>query len=883
MFSQSLQDFAQAHISQRKELLGKRFNLFMDYIEQLDADEACLMKYAVGTLPLSDIFDATPEVIHSFVAHSISLRKSIPRVQALNEELFIHYVFAPRINTEPLVDCRRFFYDELHERIEGLSAYDAIVEVNYWCGETATYQTTDTRTLSALGVWASGRGRCGEESTYLVTALRSLGIPARQIYTPWWPHCDDNHAWVEAYADGRWYYLGACEPEQKLNRGWFTAAAGRALMVHSTRYSSWRGDVASDALPKQIVPHGSTFVEHLTHHYTDTSMLTVHIVHNGMPVEGAVVSIEILNGATNKSAAMLTCDHEGMCSLHVGKGDVRVHASTGKLWAEMLINTSNDLTCTLELRGTEQLAFDVWEASDVTAPTDHPAPSDALTPEELASQTIRKRTTDEMRISRVAAFTHAAMQLCEEVCARYEGRFDTVWTRAFELAWHNADELARFALTTITDERALLVAQLSDKDFTDLTASVLEQHLSRACELKETFIHSLLEQDIEEKDVQEYFERYLLNPRIALEHLSPWICELPHLLAEDEVVLLATDPHKAWNLFQERISFSDTDQLAKLCALPVSVAKSRNASLVSRRVFFVAALRTLGLCARINPHDGAAEVFHKGAFISVEGVQETSTEELAYLHVNAPAETSLTYGVDWTLERLGNTMLSGGKYLWGFAALEFDQEALGADGQSFALNAGIWRVRTIVRLPNGNQLAQTYTFVLDAHERKTITLQTRTPQTSDMFEDIVLPEISFTNHTGIAVSLQQVVGRSHALIGCLDPRMEPTEHLLNELLDAKAHIPTHDFKIILAVPHLKETPDVTLAKVLDNLDVTLLEYDRDVVESLARRMFANPEQLPLTLLVEGTEEALKGRYAYGGYRVGNVELALRLSELLRNG
>ena len=48
-----------------------------------------------------------------------------------------------------------------------------------------------------------------------------------------WSHCDDNHAWVEIWCDGEWYFLGACEPEEILNKGWFTNASSRAMMIHS--------------------------------------------------------------------------------------------------------------------------------------------------------------------------------------------------------------------------------------------------------------------------------------------------------------------------------------------------------------------------------------------------------------------------------------------------------------------------------------------------------------------------------------------------------------------------------------------------------------------------------------------------------------------------
>ena len=46
----------------------------------------------------------------------------------------------------------------------------------------------------------------------VAVVLWAVGIPARQVYTPRWAHTDDNHAWVEAWVDGEWHYLGASEP-----------------------------------------------------------------------------------------------------------------------------------------------------------------------------------------------------------------------------------------------------------------------------------------------------------------------------------------------------------------------------------------------------------------------------------------------------------------------------------------------------------------------------------------------------------------------------------------------------------------------------------------------------------------------------------------------
>ena len=126
-------------------------------------------------------------------------------VAELPEEIFLNYVLFHRVNEEEIAPCRTFFRREIGERAEGMSLREAALEVNYWCAQEATYHCTDDRTLSALAVYRRGNGRCGEESVFTVNALRSVGVPARQVYAPKWSHCDDNHAWVEIWCDGSFW------------------------------------------------------------------------------------------------------------------------------------------------------------------------------------------------------------------------------------------------------------------------------------------------------------------------------------------------------------------------------------------------------------------------------------------------------------------------------------------------------------------------------------------------------------------------------------------------------------------------------------------------------------------------------------------------------
>ena len=121
-----------------------------------------------------------------------------------------HFVLPVRVNNENLDSFRIKLYDTLRERVAGLSMTEAALEINHWCHEHVTYRPSDARTSSPLASLRTATGRCGEESTLTVAALRTVGIPARQVYTPRWAHTDDNHAWVECWTDGRWHFLGAC-------------------------------------------------------------------------------------------------------------------------------------------------------------------------------------------------------------------------------------------------------------------------------------------------------------------------------------------------------------------------------------------------------------------------------------------------------------------------------------------------------------------------------------------------------------------------------------------------------------------------------------------------------------------------------------------------
>ena len=241
------------------------------------------MEFLRDHLPRSDLDCYPAELFLRFADHALFLRKTAAWCRDLDEEIFSHYVLFPRVNDEDLSFHREIFYDALWPRVRDLPSQEArVLEVNRWCHEHACYQAQDERTASPLTVFRCGSGRCGEESAFLVSALRSVGIPARQVYAPRWSHCDDNHAWVEALCGNEWRFLGACEPEPELDRGWFITAASRAMLVHSRIFGQGGSPLHGELLGRE----GGVSWFNQTPRYALTQVWTFRALADGKPAPG---------------------------------------------------------------------------------------------------------------------------------------------------------------------------------------------------------------------------------------------------------------------------------------------------------------------------------------------------------------------------------------------------------------------------------------------------------------------------------------------------------------------------------------------------------------------------------------------------------------------
>jgi hypothetical protein len=175
--------------------------------------------------------------------------------------------------------------------------------------------------------------------------MRAAGIPARQIYTPRWAHSDDNHAWVEVWVDGEWYFLGACEPEPDLDMGWFAEPATRAMLLHSRVFGNY---MTSD----DIVTHNERYTEiNVLPEYAPTKRVYVKVLNiANEPVKNALVQFQLYNYAEFYPIAKLHSNKNGLCSLLTGYGDLVAWASKDGFIANKQLTVSKTDTLILVLQ-----------------------------------------------------------------------------------------------------------------------------------------------------------------------------------------------------------------------------------------------------------------------------------------------------------------------------------------------------------------------------------------------------------------------------------------------------------------------------------------------------------------------------------------------------
>ena len=843
---------------QAKQAALPNGNLFAVFNDQMTPEEREALTFMYAYMPIGDITDYSGDFYLKNIRSSFQARNEMPWGDSIPEDIFRHFVLPVRINNENLDESRMVFFDELKDRVKGLSLYDAVLEVNHWCHEKVIYTPSDGRTSSPLASVKTAYGRCGEESTFTVAALRSVGIPARQVYTPRWAHTDDNHAWVEAWVNGKWYFLGACEPEPVLNLGWFNGPAYRGMLMHTKVFGKYNG-------PEDVMERTDGYTEiNVIDNYAPSAKAVITVTDaNGKPVKDALVEFKIYNYAEFNSVARKKTDADGKCSLSAGKGDMLVWASKDGKFGYSKVSFGKDGEVTIALN---KKPGDVETiALDIVPPVDGSIPAE-VTPEQKEANAKRLLEEDAIRNKYVATFytEEKAEALAKEL------GIDPMKTEDFMIGSRgNWMEIEKFLRETPAEKRAQAMALLdvvSAKDLRDTPASVFADHLNNTPAVQ-----------------SEWFNEYIMNPRVANEFLTPYKSFFAANIEPSLAKQAVENPQALVDWVKNNVSINDALNAQRIPIMPMGVWKSRIADKGSRNIFFVAVARSLGIPARIEPVARKIQYFKDNAWVDVDfeaAVQTTAKQGkviASYQPIKALQDPK--YYSHFTIAKVlpNGTLQTLNFERGGNVDMGLGDTWSGLLKKPLSMDEGNYMLVTGTRMANGSVLAEIEFFNVEADKTTPIQLEMRESKDEIQVIGNFNSENKFKRaDNGEETSLLATTGRGYYIVALLGSRQEPTNHAMRDIAAVKKELEDWGRGIVLLFPDEKGYKNFD-PKEFGDLPGTItygLDIDGAIQKEMATAMkLQNANTLPIFLIADTFNRVV---FVYQGYTIGLGEQLMKV-------
>ena len=675
-------------------------------------------------------------------------------------------------------------------------------------------------------------GRCGEESTFLTSALRSCCIPARQCYTPRWAASESNHAWVEVLVNGKWCYIGACEPDPFLNSGWFRMPASRAMLTNTRVFSGFLPADAKFVSTSEKIKELNTLDI-----YADTRDITCTVLENGAPKKGVRVEMALINFGELFDFSDSLTDDKGKTYFRTGYGDLFITATKddkilyGKIDVRETDNVTLDWENAAYFEGLPaEFDFDIIPPAQKELP-EIKRPDNAK--EIAAAFSVRQKNAEKIRIDYKNTFFNENSD--SYLFKKYPEYASDIKQFLID-AQGNAAKIEAFIddPANIADKCAFLKS-LSRKDFGDCDNIVLEKQFAHQIRYAECFADNRLT-----------FERYVLAVRIANEWLSAWGAPIDAFFDDSQKAEFRADPSKVHIYVENEIEDSRDYDYESLVALPYNLLLTKRGSQFSKYVLETAICRSLGIPARTS-FTGEVEYWKDGEWFSMRGVA-ISAERSATL---IPVFTGVEEGHrNANLERYEN------------------DESVAEEG--VPLVPGRYRLMTNFRIKNGGIQAKMYHFTLAEGETLKAEFAVRGTEPAEKGEKKKIFDAEIKDINGKAHKLSSLVS-DKAVFAWLGVREEPTEHLFNEMLSVtEAYRPVSD-KVYFIVKNEGDLAHVTLKKLLGILpDIKIFFFDA-VSDEVYASLSTKDKRLPLAV---AADKDLNVSVISTGYNIGSAEQLL---------
>lgn len=842
------QDFEQRRQSLSCDQL---FTIFDTTEMSIPQREAMMFLYAY--MPLCDIANQSGDYFLEMVDCTLKAKEEMPWGKVVPEREFIHFVLPLRVNNENLDTCRTVFYAELKDRVKGLSMHDAVLEVNHWCHEKVVYQPSDGRTSSPLASIKTAYGRCGEESTFTVSALRAVGIPARQVYTPRWAHTDSNHAWVEAWVDGEWRFFGACEPEPVLDLGWFNAPASRAMLMHTKAFGKYDG-------PEEIMSQNAGYTEiNIIDNYAPSTTTEVIVTDSeGKPVEDATVEFKLYNYAELYSIATKKTDKEGKASLTAGKGDVVVWASKDGRYnfGKLSFGKDEQITLALDKKAGDAYSIDI----DIIPPVEG-ANLPEITEEQRAENSRRMAYEDSIRNAYVATFfneqtalewakahpvKNASVEAIAEMLVKSRGNHDIITS----------------ALADYKEQAAWILSLVVDKDLRDIPQEALIDHITNTPDWNDVENHAMIS-----------------NPRVSNEMITPYRSFFKATITQDDAQRFRQSPADLAKWVADSIRIDKECNRGGAPISPIGVWKARVADPHSRNIFFVALARSLDIPARIDDVTGKVQILNDGNLVDIDfEASEQIVAKQGILQASYAPTKMLDNPKYYNHFSIAKLTDRGTLYTLNYN--EGDGVREGTTWQNLLkdgahLDCGDYLMVTGTRLANGGVLAHLEAFaVADGETTKTEMVMRQSLDDVQVIGSFNSESLYMPIDGDAAKSVLSTTGRGYFVVAVLGVGQEPTNHALRDIATLAKDFEQWGRQMILLFPSMddyKQFRPEEFPGLPSNITFGI-DIDSSIQDQIVKEMKLTNKTLPMFIIADTFNRVV---FISQGYTIGLGEQMLK--------
>ncbi|MDR1113424.1 MAG: hypothetical protein LBL18_06685, partial [Bacteroidales bacterium] len=398
------------------------------------------------------------------------------------------------------------------------------------------------------------------------------------------------------------------------------------------------------------------------------------------------------------------------------------------------------------------------------------------------------------------------------------------------------------------------LSALSDKDFRDAEAAVLQQHI--------TFFNS-------EQYPMEAYVKGILPARISNEGLRSWRAFLAEKMHVELGVTMNSNALKEW--ISRHITIDNEANYFNCPLSPRGVYELRMADKHSRNIFFVAACRALDIPAYLDPATNQLFVyeFNRWNILTFDSTRQSipETGTLTLMFSNA-MQRKPEYGIHYTLAKFENG---------DFVTFDYENDLrITQFPITLQLEAGYYMLSTGMRYSDGVTLSCLEFFNIDPNQNTTKDLIFKKLEPRNQsYGTIDLNYALWTNNSYLKIS--ELIKEKAMIVCFIEPSREPTQHLFKDIKALKHEFEQWGETILFVTSEDKAAIDFNFASWGFPRNTLCIE---DKEGTWFASILASTDQYfrdnyPVVYIVTPTGELI---FKSEGYRIGTGELIYRSLE-----